>query len=222
MSFFIIESAIYQEADIIKKAPDKAYFRMVMQTLDEVNQNKRIYPSKVVKEAMEECKERIKKRALSGELDHPIPTSDSQFNSIRQTSVLLKEVSHIVRDYEFRGNLLVGELETTRTTNGRELLGLLYDKVGIGLSMRGLADDLERQGEHNIVRGPLVIIAYDAVSRPSHQAAIVNFNEVKFESAGILTESSNLICLKEGYCFLPNYFDKLVEKEIIRLRKQWI
>jgi len=72
-----------------------------------------------------------------------LPTTNEQIDGIRQTTVSLKEVSHIIRDYEFRKNHLVGEMETTSTPNGQILFGLLQDKTGVGFSMRGLAE-LER------------------------------------------------------------------------------
>ena len=48
MQNFIMESPILQEAEIIKSKPNKAIYRMVLQTCDEVNQNKRMYPKKVI------------------------------------------------------------------------------------------------------------------------------------------------------------------------------
>ena len=53
MPKFIAESAILQEAEIIKSDPKKAIFRMTMQTVDEPNQNKRIYPRSVLSEGMD-------------------------------------------------------------------------------------------------------------------------------------------------------------------------
>lgn len=219
MSHFILESAIFQEAEIIKQASNKARFRMTMQTVDTVNQNKRMYPRSVLDEAMTNCKESINRRSFFGELDHPCPTGDNVFNQVRQTTVMLKDVSHIVNSYQFEGNRLIGELETTNTPNGKILFGLLQDKAGIGLSMRGLAE-LERKDDVNIVKSPLTLIGFDAVSRPSHQEAIIDFNECRFESS-MLIENEDLICL-EGKCYLPDYFDKLIETKIIQFKQKWI
>jgi hypothetical protein len=219
MSNFIIEQAIFQEADTVKIDPKKAVFRMVMQTVDEVNQNKRIYPRRVLSEAMDQCSSRMKRRAFFGELDHPCPQGNDEFDTIRQTTVMLKEVSHIIRDYEFRGNKVIGEIETTSTPNGQILLGLLRDHAGVGLSMRGLAE-LDRKVEYNEVKSPLTIISFDSVSLPSHSAAVVDFNEMKFESH-LIQESAGLICI-DGKCFLPEYFDKLVERKIITFFDRWV
>lgn len=220
---FIVEGSILQEAEVIKNTSEKAIFRMVLQTADEKNQNKRIYPKHVLEKAMFNVRDRVKRRAFGGELDHPIPTGTEQFDGIRQTTVLLDRVSHIIRDYQFEGNILKGELETTRNDCGKALHGLLLDKFGLGVSMRGMAE-LERTTEANIVKDPLYIVSYDAVSLPSHKAALVDFNEMKFESVNVLTESvdGKLIYTPDGQCYLANYFDKLVETKIITFFDKWV
>lgn len=223
MSNFIIEQAIFQEAEVIKTTPKKAFFRIVLQTVDEKNQNKRFYPKQVVMEALNDCKTRMERRAFYGELDHPFPMGNEEYDGVRQTTVSLKEASHIVREYDLEGNMIKGELETLSTPNGHTLLGLLHDRTGIGISMRGMAE-LDRRSDVSIVKSPLTIICYDSVSLPSHSSAVVNFNEMRFESSLLIhnhTESKDLVCA-DGICFLPNYFDKLVEKKIIRFRQKWI
>ena len=225
MDKFIIESPILQEAEIVKQKPNKAIYRMVLQTCDEVNQNKRMYPKKVLSDAMSDAKERIDKK-LPFEMDHPLVQGNDAYDGMRQTTVLLKEVCGYITDYEFRGNLLVGECETASTSKGRDLLGMLTDKCVLGASMRGMAE-LHKENDINVVQSPLYIITFDLVSNPSHKQAIVNFKEMKFESKNILTESSDicekggLICCG-GVCYLPDYFDKLVESKVIKFFDRWI
>lgn len=216
----IMEQAIFSEAEVVKTTPTKAIFRCPIQTVDEVNQNSRMYPSGVLKEGMGNCESRMKRRAFYSELDHPLPTGNEQIDGIRQTTVSLEKVSHIVKEYDFKGNHLVGEMETTSTPNGGILFGLLKDQTGVGFSMRGLAE-LERMQEHSVVKSPLTIIAFDAVSMPSHRSAVVDFKEMKFESQMLFESKSGTICLN-GRCFMPNYFDKLVERKMINFFDRWI
>jgi len=216
----IIEQSVFSEATMIKETPTKAIFRCPIQSVDEVNQNNRLYPSAVLDEGMMSCSSRMKRRAFYSELDHPGLTGDSQANGIRQTTVALKEVSHIIRDYEFKGKHLYGEMETTSTPNGSILLGLLKDRTGVGFSMRGLAE-LERKQDFNEVKGPLTIIAFDAVSTPSHKSAVVDFTEMKFEHDCLMETDSGVVCLN-GKCFLPNYFDKLIESRVIEFFERWV
>jgi hypothetical protein len=222
MSHFFIENAIMQEAKLVREEPGKAIFRMVLQTADSVNQNKRLYPQSVLAEGMKDIESRMNRRAFLGELDHPVPTGN-KFDEIRQTTVMLKEVSHLIRDYDWRGKQLIGELETTNTPNGGILLGLLKDQSGIGMSMRGMAS-LKKMREYNEVEGPLMIITYDSVSLPSHSAAVVDFKEMKFENKSLLVENCDCgtVCTADGTCYLANYFDKLVETRVVQFFESWI
>jgi hypothetical protein len=219
MSSLIIEQSIMSEAKMISETPTKAIFRCPIQSVDEVNQNNRMYPGAVLGEGMTSCDSRIKRRAFYSELDHPLPTGNQQVDGVRQTTVALDRVSHIVREYEFKDKLLYGEMETVSTPNGGILLGLLRDRTGLGFSMRGMAE-LERGPDYNKVKSPLTIIAFDAVSMPSHKSAVVDFNEMKFE-AKLITEKAGLICMG-NQCFLPNYFDKLVERKMIVFFERWV
>jgi len=216
----IIEQSVFSEAEVVRTTPTKAIFRCPIQTVDEVNQNHRLYPSGVLKEGMGNCNSRMKRRAFYSELDHPLPSGNEQVDGIRQTTVSLEKVSHIIRDYEFKNNQLVGEMETTSTPNGGILFGLLKDNTGVGFSMRGLAE-LERLQDYNQVKSPLTIIAFDAVSMPSHRAAVVDFNEMKFEQNMLFESASGVVCMN-GKCFMPNYFDKLVETKMINFFDKWV
>ncbi len=220
-SSLIIEgSTILDEAKIIKQQPSKAIFRCAIQSVDEVNQNHRLYPSIVLKEGMKNCSGRMVRRAFYSELDHPLPTGNQNIDGIRQTTVSLKEVSHIIRDYDFKNNILYGEMETTSTPNGQILFGLLQDKTQVGFSMRGLAE-LERKKNYNEVKAPITIISFDAVSNPSHKSAVVNFNEMTFEQNMLVESKNGLICVGDR-CFVPEYFDKLVESKIINFFERWV
>jgi hypothetical protein len=216
----IIEGSILSEAKMIKESPTKAIFRCPIQTVDEVNQNNRLYPSGVLKEGMSSCDGRMRRRSFYSELDHPLPTGNENVDGIRQTTVSLEKVSHIIRDYEFKNNMLFGEMETTSTPNGGILLGLLKDKTGVGFSMRGLAE-LERKQDFNEVKSPLTIISFDAVSMPSHQSAVVDFNEMKFEQNMLFEQKNGLVCVGDR-CFMPDYFDKLIETKMIQFFGRWI
>jgi len=219
MAYFLQEHPIIQEADVRSFTPGKAIFRMVIQTADDKNRNGRVYPRSVLDEAIKDCESMIRGRSFVGELDHPLITSDNAFNEQRQTTVLLKEASHIIRDYDWQGNSLIGEFETLSTIHGQQVLGLVRDKVSIGTSMRGLAE-LERTSQGNIVKGPLTIISYDIVSRPSHKQAVVDEKQVRFEHIELLKENYD-ICIGDK-CYLKNHFDKLVETQTIKFFNRWI
>ncbi|MCF7927442.1 MAG: hypothetical protein K9L74_07730 [Candidatus Izimaplasma sp.] len=235
MTYFLSEQSIIQEADVVYEKPQKSVFRMAVQSADDENKNKRIYPYSTLNEAIKNCMPQVKSRSFYGETDHPIPSGNSDFDEIRQTTVLLKESSHIITDFEWRGKILWAQFETLSNRHGKDLVCLLRDRTRIGSSMRGLAE-LERKNGMSVVQSPLIIITYDVVSSPSHQIARVDEREVTFESltkmnskyivnesmSGIREKDSGLICTSDGVCYLPNYFDRLVETNIINFAKKWV
>lgn len=219
-SNLIVEQGIFSEAQIVKQTPTKAIFRCPIQTVDEVNQNRRLYPKDVLQESMTNCSDRMTRRAFFSELDHPFPSGNQAVDGIRQTTVSLEQVSHIIRNYDFKGNFLIGEMETTSTKKGDILFGLLRDKTGVGFSMRGMAE-LTQLEDHNVIKSPLTIISFDAVANPSHKSAVVDFKEMKFEQNMIFEQANGTVCAG-GKCFLPDYFDKLIETNMIKFFDRWV
>jgi len=212
----VIEKAVFAPPEKVKKYTDgKVVFEAYLQEADAKNQNKRMYPFRVLDNAMKKVDKKISSRGFLGELDHPI-TEDQ----VRQTTVLYKECSHIIREWGWDGNLIRGVIETTPyTPNGKILSGLVYDRVPVGFSLRGLAD-VEDMGSYQAVQDPLIAITYDCVSEPSHNTATIQ--EIKNENVVyIINESRKLISCSNGKCYLPNYFDELIEKRILKLTSRY-
>ena len=217
MSYFLMEHcSILQEAEVAKNNSSKCVFRLAIQDADTINQNKRYYPRGVLEEGIRNCEPKINNRSFLGELDHPIPTG--RFDEVRQTTVLLSEVSHVIRDYEWRGNVLWAEFETLGTPKGQIAHNLIKERIGLGTSMRGMAE-LDRQPRYNLVKGPLYIVTYDLVSNPSHKVAKVDEQQVRFEM--VQESASKMVCIN-GQCYLPDYFDKLVETKVVNFMKRWV
>lgn len=235
MTYFITESII-QEANVVKSNASKAIFWMAVQDADSKNENKRIYPFEVLNKAVNNVMSYVRNRCFYGELDHPVPTNDDQFNEVRQTTVLLKESSHIITDFKWKGKVLYGKFETLSNTPGKELLALVKDRTRIGTSMRGLAE-LERTPQGvSYVKDPLYLVSYDCVSKPSHSNAVVDEKSINFENIiqdkskrEVIFESSineradnQLVCTEDGRCFLADYLDKLIEQKTINfIKEKW-
>jgi hypothetical protein len=235
MLYIIKEDTVVGQPTRIKKYADKIRMEVILQTLKR-NQNGRYYPKEVLQESIERIvKPRMAEKSFLGELDHPIDSNPS-----RQLTVLYKDVSHKFLDVGWDGDKLVGVLETlSATNNGRILRDLVIrDDVPVGFSFRGTGK-LEPASDGGIqymkVVAPLTTITWDSVSTPSHAGArLVKITENIFESIQhdieeqtLMTESVNyyeedgLICTNEGICYLPEAFDKLVEKRYITLKEQY-
>jgi len=217
---------------------DKIRMECVLQTVGDVNRNRRRYSKELMESGMSKVADRIREGSFLGELDHPL-TKDPG----RQVTVLYKNASHRIMEYGWDGNKLVGVLETLRTPNGKILKNLAEDGIPVGYSFRGMGDLRQMYESNGVVYdvvGPLHIVTWDDVSHPSHaQAKLIRITEpverrlhetatlmmeessIIHESAGV-AESNGLICTTEGVCYLPNDFDKLVDQRIAKLISNYV
>lgn len=211
----LCESAFISEAKIVKSYKSgKCIVETYLQEADTPNQNERVYPQQVIDGGLQKLQPMIEARRFLGELDHPI--SD---NPIRQTTVLYGECSHMLTEYGWENNLLKGVVETLPyTPKGKIMDGLIRDRHPVGFSLRGIADSAPR-GQYKYIKAPLIVITYDCVSKPSNHKAVMT--EIKQESLQILHENAQAICLENGVCYLPNYFDMLIEQKVINLKKKY-
>ena len=221
----IIEGAVFDIPERLKKYTDgKVIAECYLQTADEKNQNRRVYPRNVLDQGMKAIQEKIDNRRFLGEMDHPI--SDNQ---VRQTTVEYKSVSHLVREWCWEGNRIKGIVETLPyMEHGKEMSGLLADNIPVGFSLRALGDVSSSFGAQ-YVQSPLIVISYDAVTEPSHKGSQVT--ELKqegkvielTESKGlkILSEARNFYKLSNGNTYSGNALDYFVENKIIKLMKQF-
>ena len=221
----IIEGAIFDVPERFKKYTDgKIIAECYLQTADEKNQNRRIYPRNVLDQGMRAIQEKIDNRRFLGELDHPISE-----NQQRQTTVEYKSVSHLVREWAWDGNRIKGIVETLPyMVHGREMSGLISDRIPVGFSLRALGDVCNNGGAQ-YVQAPLIVISYDAVTEPSHKGSLVKeiCQEGKVmkltESKGlkILNEARNFYTLNNGNTYSGNALDYFVENKIIKLMKEF-
>jgi hypothetical protein len=236
MLYIIKEDAVVGQPQRVKKFADKIRMEVVLQTLKK-NQNGRFYPREVLDESIGRIvRPRIVEKTFLGELDHPI---DAQ-NPARQLTVLYKDSSHKFLEMGWDGDKLIGVIETlSATNNGRVLRDLVIrDDIPVGFSFRGTGK-LEPVTEGNIqymkVQSPLTTITWDSVSTPSHAGArLVKITENIFESiqqsieetsmlneGTMYFEENGMICTNEGVCYLPDAFDKLVEKRFIKISESY-
>ena len=208
-----------------KISGNKSKIRMevCLQTSDDINRNKRRYGKGILEAGVGRIAKRIQEGTFFGELDHPISKNPS-----RQFTVLYKNVSHRIMETYWKGNKLIGIVETLRTPKGRILKNLAEDGIPVGFSMRGMGD-LRPVTEGGVqfmeVIGPLNIISWDTVSYPSHASATMikitesvqnDIAQMIHEATGI-QECDGYIKTEEGLYYLPDDFDQLVEKRIIKL-----
>lgn len=219
----------------IKTNKEKITMEVILQTVDDVNNNKRRYRKKSLQESLEKVMPRIKSGVFLGELDHPLDSAPA-----RQFTVLGAESSHLIKEVWWENNLLKAIVETLQATPKGCILRdlVLKDNIPVGFSYRGAGDlkEINENGQRIFeVCGPLITITWDSVTNPSHSLArMVKVNEtdysnIRTEAINLLTESASLdyteknglICTPDGVCYLPNAFDRLVEQRVVKIKNKF-
>jgi len=147
----------------------------VLQRADALNQNKRIYPRRVLEREVENYKKAVMEGRAAGELDHP----DSSI-------VSLENISHIVREIWWDGNDVCGKVEILNTPKGRIAQELMESGVQLGISSRGVGETMKNESGADVVDESFLLVCFDLVSEPSTQGAWmmkeskeVSFSDVK-------------------------------------------
>jgi len=128
----------------------------ILATAEVKNGNGRYYSRDLWDREMKKYSEQIKQRRAMGELDHP----ESQV-------INLKNVSHIISDYWWDGDNVMGKIEILNTPSGQILEALIRNNVTVGVSSRGMGS-LEQRGNVMEVQDDYELLCWDFVSTPSN------------------------------------------------------
>lgn len=187
---YLIEQA---NTEVVREIEDgKPTMKIVGKFLmfDKKNRNGRIYPKKVMEEAVRNYKrDFIDTRRALGELNHPPG----------RVSVDPERACILVESLEQEGNYFIGKAKVLSTPLGRLLGNLLDDGVTIGVSSRGTGDIVKKNGATYVKEGYEIKTAADIVFDPSVADAFVE-------------------CLMEDVEYVK-YGDVLVEKDLFEIRQ---
>ena len=164
---FDVQPSVIREAVANNK---KVKVAGVLQRANTKNQNGRIYPKEIlVREAKKYHQTFISERRALGELDHP-----------ESSVVNLANVSHNIREMNWKNDDLVGVVEVLPTPAGNILKELFKSNIKLGISSRGMGSvetikeaDEDGQGQTVAVQPDFELIAFDFVSNPSTQGAFM-------------------------------------------------
>jgi len=183
-----------QSKDGVKNLYIKGPYMMA----EDVNRNKRYYPSGELKREVDRyIKDMIKENRSMGELNHPTTAE-----------VDLERACHIVTDMWQEGKTFFGKSKVLSTPCGQIVKSLINDGVKVGMSSRALGQLTEEKNGINRV-SDMKLVAIDCVSDPSCPKAFVN---------GIL-ENKNFIITSDGtyeetYDKFEKSLDTLPRKEL--------
>ena len=134
----------------------------ILATAEVKNGNGRYYKKELWDREMEKYDQLVKERRSMGELDHP-----------ESTVINLKNVSHIVTDYGWDGDKLMGKIEILPTPSGNILKELIKNGVTVGVSSRGMGS-LEQNGSVMEVQDDFELLCWDFVSTPSNPGSFMS------------------------------------------------
>ena len=165
----------------------------VLATAEVKNGNGRYYSRDLWEREMGKYNELVEQRRSMGELDHP-----------ESSVVNLKNVSHLIKEYSWDGDNVMGVIEILPTPSGNILKELIKNGVTVGVSSRGMGS-LEDRGGVMEVQDDFELLCWDFVSTPSNPGSymhevikegkeIVNYDYTKVNQ--IVTE---ILCSK-GSC----------------------
>jgi len=145
----------------------------LIQKADTPNENGRVYPTEVMREAIEALREPIEQRMVLGELDHP---DDAKIHT-ENACLLLTKIWMEGKDVYGQFEILEG------MPKGQMLKSLMDQGVTICISSRGVGDmeiDLMEDGsEVNKVLPGFRFVCFDAVNEPSVKGTKLNVMESK-------------------------------------------
>ncbi len=162
MKLLIERSDFKYDVDELKKNKEekgKLIVSGVIQRANARNQNGRIYPKDILEREINNYMSLVKERKAVGELDHT-----------NETTVELKNVSHIITDIWFEGDDVMGRVEILPTPKGEILRALIESEVMVGISSRAVGSVVQR-GDASVVGDDLHFICWDFVSEPSTHGA---------------------------------------------------
>lgn len=127
------------------------------------NGNGRVYPQPILEKEIQRNVERIQRKQMLGELDHPT-----------EGKIHLEKVSHCVTELQMQPDGKVmgavevfdGSDEDGGTPKGRILGSLIRRGVQLGISSRGFGS-VKQEGDVNEVQDDFKLITFDIVADPS-------------------------------------------------------
>lgn len=166
----------------------------ILATAEVKNGNGRYYARELWEREMDKYSQLIKERRAIGELDHP------------ESSVInLQNVSHLISEYWWDGDNVMGKIEILPTPSGNILKEIIKAGVTVGVSSRGMGS-LEQNGNVMEVQDDFELLCWDFVSTPSNPGSYMHLTEGKIQEVNKYQEVNSIVreilCANTCTCYL--------------------
>ena len=164
----------------------------ILATCEVKNGNGRYYARELWEREMDKYQTLISERRSLGELDHP----ESQV-------INLQNVSHLITDWNWDGDNVMGKIEILPTPSGNILKELIKNGVTVGVSSRGMGS-LEQRGNVMEVQDDFELLCWDFVSTPSNPGSFMGAlqegkNTITYDYTKVNNIVREILCSK-GSC----------------------
>jgi hypothetical protein len=170
---FLIEDARASGGRLVLSGP--------MQRAEAPNQNKRIYPRRILQREFENYMKVVRENRAMGELDHP-----------ETSTVSLEKVSHLVREMWWDGDTWMGRIEVLPTPMGKILESLVDSGVTLGISSRGVGSTMANESGLDLVKDDFTLICFDMVAEPSTHGAYMFAESVDKNRGAVLSRPDRI------------------------------
>jgi hypothetical protein len=171
-----------QLTESVNKTNGNLLVEGILATAEVKNGNGSYYSKNLWEREMNKYNELVQQRRSMGELDHP-----------ESSVVNLKNVSHIINDWWWDGDNVIGKIEVLPTPSGNILKELIKSGVTVGVSSRGMGS-LEQRGNVMEVQDDFELLCWDFVSTPSNPGSYMHtLNEGKQISTYDYTKVNNIV-----------------------------
>ncbi len=180
----------------------------VLQTINEINNNRRRYSTALCEQFVETANKKIRQGKMLGEMDHPmVGDMKNPAEMRRQLTVTYRDASHSFPHMEIQNNKIIGVVESLSNANGMDLARMAaYDNISIGFSCRAVGKVRPIPGMQNCLEvvQPAIYVTHDAVTTPSHEAAVLqDITDILTDTRGLtkmrmVTEGSGDVVLNEA------------------------
>ena len=165
----------------------------ILATAEVKNGNGRYYSRGLWDREMDKYNELIEQRRSMEKLDHP-----------ESTVINLKNVSHLISEYWWDGDNVMGKIEILPTPSGNILKELIKSGVTVGVSSRGMGSLEENRMGVLEVQDDFELLCWDFVSTPSNPGSyMATLNEGKntftYDYSNVNKTIHEILCSK-GSC----------------------
>lgn len=156
-----LKSSPVQLTENVSKENGNIIVEGILASAEVKNGNGRYYSKELWEREMDKYQTLIEERRSMGELDHP----ESQV-------INLQNVSHIITEWNWDGDNVMGKIEILPTPSGNILTELIKNGVTVGVSSRGMGS-LEQRGGVMEVQDDFELLCWDFVSTPSNPGSFM-------------------------------------------------